>query len=274
MREQQDRGEPRVPRIVRSATGSPRRRSRSRCRAGSSRSSRTPACSTSLTDARARAERGRGVERRRARRRRVGGGAAARACSPSGSSTLRAREFWDPRPGAGLLAGRRFDRMLRDDAAGHRDARVPRAGADQRVRHRAPRAPRCSATHDLADAIRASCAVPGPVPPGVDRSPRVLGRRHPRPSRPRRRAGGRARAVPSHQLALAVAASLDVPRRPGMVTLVVDGLPRSGRSGSTPVGARSSSRARRRARARYRRSPTASCASEHRGVSLEIPRVT
>src|SRR3569623_764644 len=140
---------------------------------------------------------------------------------------LERREFWDPAPGAGLLAGERFDNLLRDlmpvhDAAG---CRVP---VKISVFDIARRTTAVLADGDLAHAIRASCAVPALFHPV-----RIAGRAYwdggilDRPGLAGLAGDDR---VLFHHIASKSPwrRSLDVPRRPGMVTLVIDELPRSG----------------------------------------------
>ncbi len=142
-------------------------------------------------------------------------------------STLQRREFWDPAPGAGLLAGRRFDQVLRSmlPVTAMNACRVPaRISVFDITRRRTS----VLADHDLADAIRASCAVPGLFHPvWIDRRPYWDGGILDRPGLAGVPAGER---VLLHHIGSRSPwrFRLDVPRRPGMVTLVLDGLPRSG----------------------------------------------
>jgi NTE family protein len=140
---------------------------------------------------------------------------------------LRRDDFWDPAPGAGLLAGRKFDRLLREmlPTTAMHGCRVPvRISAFDIVR----RTTTVLHDADLAHAIRASCAVPALFHPvwigrraywdggildrpglsGIPLGERVLFHHINSQSPWRRR--------------------LTMPRRAGMVTLVIDGLPRSG----------------------------------------------
>jgi NTE family protein len=142
---------------------------------------------------------------------------------------LERADFWDPGPGAGLLRGRLFRRRLEAllQVQSFEQARIPLAfsaydvlGLRTRVLEQGP----------LARAICASCAVPGLFHPvWIDGRPFVDGGVADRPGlagmppgtrllfhhianrSPWRRRGGSA---------------MRVPRRPGMVTLVIDGLPR------------------------------------------------
>jgi NTE family protein len=140
---------------------------------------------------------------------------------------LERREFWDPAPGAGLLAGRRFDRLLREllPTTAMTECRVPvRISVFDIARRRT----RVLADRDLADAIRASCAVPGLFHPvWIDRRPYWDGGILDRPGLAGIPAGTR---VLYHHIASRSPwrVKLPIPRRPGMVTLVLDELPRSG----------------------------------------------
>jgi NTE family protein len=129
--------------------------------------------------------------------------------------------------GAGLLAGRRFDRILRDmlPTSEIRACRVPvKISVFDIVRR---------ATHvlddgDLTHAIRASCAVPALFHPvwiarraywdgGILDRPGLAG------------LAGDDRVLFHHIASKSPWRSkLGVPRRAGMVTLVIDDLPRSG----------------------------------------------
>ena len=137
-------------------------------------------------------------------------------------------EFWDPAPGAGLLAGRKFDRLLREllPVATMRACRVPIRISAFEIASR-----RTEVLHDvdLAHAIRASCAVPGLFHP-VRIGTRVYwdGGILDRPGLAGLTEGDR---VLAHHIASRSPwrrRELAIPRRAGMVALVVDGLPRSG----------------------------------------------
>lgn len=138
--------------------------------------------------------------------------------------------FWDPAPGAGLLAGRKFDALLR--------AMLP---VTELERCRVPvrisvfdilaRATAVLERGDLPAAIRASCAVPGMFHPvWIGRRPYWDGGILDRP--------GLAGVPPGRVLYHHIAArspwraagtpSLTLPRRPDLVTLVIEDLPRSG----------------------------------------------
>lgn len=139
-------------------------------------------------------------------------------------------DFWDPRPGAGLLAGKKFDAILRRilpvtsfercrlatrisvyDVLGRRTA----------VRERG----------DLVDAIRASCAVPLMFHPvWIEGRPYLDGGILDRPGL----AGVPAGRVLFHHIVSrspwrrADSPALQPPRRDQLVTLAIDELPRSG----------------------------------------------
>jgi NTE family protein len=140
---------------------------------------------------------------------------------------LRREQFWDPAPGMGLLAGRRFDALLRRllPVTAIERCRVP---VRISVFDIASRRTRVVERGDLAVAIRASCAVPGLFHPvWIDRRPCWDGGILDRPGFAGVPAGER---LLFHHIASKSPwrATLDVPRRTGMVTLVIDGLPRSG----------------------------------------------
>lgn len=141
---------------------------------------------------------------------------------------LERRDFWDPGMGAGLLRGRLFRARLERlvPRARFDTCRVPVALSAFEVRSRSTRV---LDRGDLGAAIQASCAVPllfHPVAIGgrsyldggiLDR-PGLAGMPE---SEPR---------VLFHHIASKSAwrSKLDVPRRRGMVTVVLQGLPRSG----------------------------------------------
>lgn len=140
---------------------------------------------------------------------------------------LQRGDFWDPAPGAGLLAGKKFDARLRTllPVTTFAACRVPiRISAFDILR----RSTAVLADGDLATAIRASCAVPAMFHPvWIERRAYWDGGILDRPG---------IAGVPSgtrllfHHIASRSPwrTKLDVPRRAGMVTLVIDGLPRSG----------------------------------------------
>ena len=140
---------------------------------------------------------------------------------------LRRDDFWDPAPGAGLLAGKRFDRLLREllPTTAMRACRVPvRISAFDIARRRTS----VLDDADLAHAIRASCAVPALFHPvWISRRAYWDGGILDRPGLAGIPAGER---VLFHHIGSFSPwrLRLGLPRRPGMVTLVLDGLPRSG----------------------------------------------
>src|ERR1700689_5617081 len=144
------------------------------------------------------------------------GGAWAAGLTPDALAErlleLRRDDFWDPAPGAGLLAGRKFDRLLRELLPVHaiRACRVPiRISVFDILRRRTT----VLREADLADAIRASCAVPAMFHPvWIDRRAYWDGGILDRPGLD---------GIPAGERVL-------FPRRPGMITLVLEGLPRSG----------------------------------------------
>jgi NTE family protein len=136
-------------------------------------------------------------------------------------------DFWDPAFGAGLLAGKKFDRLLRDlmpvTEAAH--CRVPvKISVFDIARRR---------THvidrgDLPPAIRASCAVPGLFHPvWIDRRAYWDGGILDRPGLAGVPEGER---VLFHHIAAPAPWSRKgppIPQRSNMVTLVLDALPRA-----------------------------------------------
>lgn len=165
---------------------------------------------------------------------------------------LRREDFWDPAPGLGLLRGRLFRARL--DAllpVGSFDAcRVPLALSVFDVLSRATRV---IDRGPLAPAIQASCTFPFLFQPTwIDRRPLLDGGIADRPGLLGMPHGER---VLFHHLAARSPwrrdgdAAIAVPSRPGLVALVIDGLPRVGPF-RLPQGARafeSSRRATRRA---------------------------
>ncbi len=141
---------------------------------------------------------------------------------------LERAHFWDPALGAGLLRGRLFRERLERLVAGRSfaDCRVTAAVSVFDVRSRRTRV---LESGGVASAIHASCAVPLLFHPvtvdgrlcldgGILDRPGLVGM----PTREPR--------VLFHHIASKSPwrASQDVPRRPGMVTVVLEGLPRSG----------------------------------------------
>ena len=162
----------------------------------------------------------------------VGGLWAAGLDGPALATELRGltrADFWDPRPGLGLLRGRRFRDKL--------DALLPRrrfAGArvplTVSVHDVLARRTRILDQGDLALAIHTSCAVPVLFQPvWIDGRPHVDGGVSDRPGLAGVPAGTR---VLHHHLASRspwrTARSVQVPRREGLLALVLPELPRSG----------------------------------------------
>jgi NTE family protein len=140
---------------------------------------------------------------------------------------LRRAQFWDPAPGAGILAGRLFDAMLREllPVTAIEHCRVP---VRISVFDIASRRTKVVDRGDLATAIRASCAVPIMFHPvWIDRRPCWDGGILDRPGIAGVPAGER---LLFHHISSRSPwrTSLPIPRRDGMVTLVIDDLPRSG----------------------------------------------
>lgn len=142
---------------------------------------------------------------------------------------LRRADFWDPSLGAGLLSGKKFDALLRRILPVHaiEACQVPvRISVFEILRRRT----RILDGGDLATAIRASCAVPGMFQPvWIDRRPHWDGGILDRPGI----AGVPAGRLLYHHISAPApwsregASVLAMPVRAEMVTLVVDGLPRS-----------------------------------------------
>lgn len=149
------------------------------------------------------------------------GGAYAAGVEPEALATiLRGLDrgaFWDPRLGAGLLAGNKFDALLRAmlPVGAIEACRIPTRIS---VFDIAARATCVLERGDLSDAIRASCAVPVMFHPVT-----IAGRRYwdggikDRPGIAGVPAGER---LLFHHLAGNV-----LPRRANMTTLVIEGLP-------------------------------------------------
>jgi NTE family protein len=159
------------------------------------------------------------------------GGAWAAGVEPDDLASrlvaVRRGDFWDPAPGAGLLAGRKFDRLLREllPTPSIEACRVPVRISAFDI---AARKTTILAAGDLSRAIRASCAVPALFHPvWIARRAYWDGGILDRPGLASLPAGER---VLFHHISSKSPwrAALAIPRRPGMVTLVVDGLPRSG----------------------------------------------
>jgi NTE family protein len=159
------------------------------------------------------------------------GGAWAAGLDPDALQTrlleLRRDDFWDPSLGAGLLAGKKFDVLLRQllPTSAMRACRVPvRISVFDIVRRKT------AVLHDtdLAHAIRASCAVPALFHPvWIDRRAYWDGGILDRPGLAGVPAGQR--VLFHHINSLSKwRTRLVIPRRAGMVSLVIDDLPRSG----------------------------------------------
>lgn len=160
------------------------------------------------------------------------GGAWAAGVEPEDLSRvlvgLRREDFWDPAPGAGLLAGKKFDGLLRRVLPVETFAacRVPaRVSVFDILRRRT----RVVEAGDLSTAIRASCAVPGMFQPvWIDRRPHWDGGILDRPGI----AGVPAGRLLFHHIGSRSpwrrpgSPSLAIPVRDQMMTLVIDGLPR------------------------------------------------
>lgn len=142
--------------------------------------------------------------------------------------TLERVDFWDPTLGAGLLAGRKFDQLLRRmlPVATFADCHAPvRISAFDIYGRRTTVLER----GDLADAIRASCAVPAMFHPvWIDRRPHWDGGILDRPGI----AGVPAGRLLFHHIASRSpwrrrgSPALELPSRPDLVSLVIDQLPR------------------------------------------------
>ena len=140
---------------------------------------------------------------------------------------LRRDDFWDPSPGLGLLAGGRFDRLLRRmlPVTTLVGCRVPVAVSVFDILSGKTTVLRDG---DLPHAIRASCAVPGLFHPvWIAGRPYWDGGILDRPGLAGLAADDR---VLFHHISSRSPwrTKLAVPRRAGMVTLVIDDLPRSG----------------------------------------------
>jgi len=142
---------------------------------------------------------------------------------------LERADFWDPTLGAGLLAGRKFDALLRRmlPVATFEACRAPvKISAFDIYRRRTAILER----GDLADAIRASCAVPAMFHPvWIDRRPYWDGGILDRPGL----AGMPAGRTLFHHIAARSPwrrrgpQALALPARAELVTLVIDELPRA-----------------------------------------------
>ena len=143
-------------------------------------------------------------------------------------SSLRREDFWDPSLGAGLLAGKKLDGLLRRllpiDRIEACNVPVQISAFDILARKTA-----VLERGDLPRAIRASCAVPAMFQPvWIDRRPHWDGGILDRP--------GIAGVPPGRLLFHHISAPapwsretapLAIPKRPEMITLVLDNLPRA-----------------------------------------------
>ena len=143
---------------------------------------------------------------------------------------LERAHFWDPRPGLGLLAGKKFDALLRDVLPITELGNCP-VPAHLSVFDILARRTAVIRRGDLPSAIRASCAVPGMFQPvWIERRPYWDGGILDRPGI----VGMPAGRTLFHHLASRSpwrrpgAPSMALPRRPDLVSLVLAGLPRSG----------------------------------------------
>ena len=149
------------------------------------------------------------------------GGAYAAGASPDELATilrgLERAHFWDPSFGVGLLAGKKFDRLLREmlPTDSFDACRIPITIS---VFDILARKTAVLARGDLADAIRASCAVPAMFHPvWIDRRPYWDGGILDRPG---------VAGVPTGRLLYHhLASRWQRPRRPDLVTLVIEKLP-------------------------------------------------
>jgi NTE family protein len=142
---------------------------------------------------------------------------------------VRREDFWDPAPGLGLLRGRRFRAHLArlvGDARLEATALPATLVVHDVLAHR----PVARAYGELGAVIHASCAVPGLFHPvWLDGRPYLDGGILDRPSMT---ALGHAERTLYHHLSSRSPwrslASMGIPRRDGMTSLVLDALPRSG----------------------------------------------
>ncbi len=161
-------------------------------------------------------------------------GAWAAGLPPEGHAAVLERlertDFWDPSLGAGLLAGRRFDAMLRRmlPVTTFEACRVPvRISVFDILARRTA----VLSSGDLAHAIRASCAVPAMFHPvWIRRRPYWDGGILDRPGL----AGAPTGRILYHHIdsrspwRRASSPVLELPHRADLVSLVLEGLPRSG----------------------------------------------
>ena len=142
---------------------------------------------------------------------------------------LRRGDFWDPAPGLGLLRGRLFRRRVESLLAvpTFEQARAPLAVSTYDLLRRSTRV---LASGDLARGICASCAVPLLFHPvWIDGRPHLDGGIADRPGLAGMPQGTR---LLLHHITSrspwrsSRSTSMRIPRREGMVTLAIDGLPR------------------------------------------------
>jgi NTE family protein len=140
---------------------------------------------------------------------------------------IRRDDFWDPAPGLGLLAGRKFRRELRAILP-RRDFAETRAPLSIAVFDVFARRSHALVRGDLADAIAASCAVPAMFHPvWIAGRPYLDGGLRDRPGLT---GVGGDRPIFFHHLpsSTGIAARSAVPQREGMTSLWIDGLPAVG----------------------------------------------
>lgn len=142
---------------------------------------------------------------------------------------LRREHFWDPAPGLGVLKGELFRAKL-ESLLPVRDFTQCRVVAAVSVHHLVRNRPQVIDRGALAPAIQASCAVPFMFHPvWIDGVPFVDGGVSDRPGISALKEGER---VLFHHLASRSpwrrpgSVSMEIPRRPGLITVVVEGLPR------------------------------------------------
>ena len=173
---------------------------------------------------------------------------------------LRREDFWDPGLGLGLLRGRLFAARLRAIIG---DARIERTAIPLGIVVHDVLAHRAVARSSglIADAVRASCAVPGLFQPvWIDGRPHLDGGILDR-------AALTALAPDERTLHHHLASRspwrryLDVPKQPGLLALVLDGLPRSG-PWKLELG-----------REAYRRAYTATQRALHQRLENDVVRV-
>jgi NTE family protein len=144
---------------------------------------------------------------------------------------LERRDFWDPRPGAGLLAGRLFRERLIAELPVHRfeSCRAPLAVSTFDL---AAARTRVLASGDLPRALHASCAVPFLFHPVfIDGRPHLDGGIADRPGIQGMPAGERVlfhHLLSGSRFRRRGSPSLMLPRRAGLVSLILGVMPRVG----------------------------------------------